>query len=249
MAHLPLAYHPESKSVLAICFGMGTTVRSFTAWPLEKITVAELSSGVVKSFGYFHEDAERVRADPRVHIVVDDGRRFLNRTSERFDIITIDPPPPVPASGSGLLYSTQFISLVKSKLAPNGILAHWVPGDADRVTIRAVVNAIKRNFKYVIVYNSVEDWGIHILASDSPFPSMTPQQFAGRLPEKAVVDLKEWYPGLSIQAIAGKSLHRVDDASLKLAGKDDIFMSDDRLYNEFYLLRKHGLLTLYDENR
>ena len=40
--------------------------------------------------------------DDRVetHIVIDDARRFLERTRDAYDLIAVDPPPPVSAAGS-----------------------------------------------------------------------------------------------------------------------------------------------------
>ena len=49
-----------------------------------------------------------------MHIVIDDGRRFLLRTNRLFDVITIDPPSPVEAAGSSLLYSREFYDVVKT---------------------------------------------------------------------------------------------------------------------------------------
>jgi spermidine synthase len=238
MAYLPLAYRPEAQSVLAICFGMGTTVRSLTRWPLQHITVVELSEGVVKSFAYFHPDAGEVLADPRVKVVIDDGRRFLNRTSEEFDIITIDPPPPVPASGSGLLYSSEFIALAKNRLAPQGILAHWIPENASSFVSGAVIEAMGRHFKHVQIYRGFDADGTHILGSDMPLPPLTPALFTRHFPAAAMKDLKEWHPEMRFEAIAKRA---VTPAEVSL--KSGRFISDDRLYNEFYILRKLGLLT------
>ena len=79
-------------------------------------------------FGFFFADAPSILANPRMHVVIDDGRRFLLRTSRSYDLITIDPPPPVEAAGSSLLYSREFYDVIKTHLKPNGILAQWFPG-------------------------------------------------------------------------------------------------------------------------
>jgi len=78
--------------------------------------VVDLIPSVPKLFPYFHAGAPEVLASPLAHIVTDDGRRFLERTSQTFDSIIVDPPPPVPAAGSSLLYSEEFYSLVKQHL-------------------------------------------------------------------------------------------------------------------------------------
>src|ERR1019366_1568371 len=77
MAHLPLAFHRgRPASGLVICFGMGTTYRSCLSWDIDT-TAVELVPSVVAAFGYYHADAPRLLAHPKGHIVIDDGRRFL----------------------------------------------------------------------------------------------------------------------------------------------------------------------------
>lgn len=244
MTHLPLVLHPNPKSALVICFGMGTTVRSLTAWPLDNITTVELSKGVTQTFPYFHSDAERVLKDPRVHIVVDDGRRFLNYTGQKFDMVTIDPPPPVYASGSGLLYTDEFFKLIKSKLNEGGIVHKWIyiPDHSImyKVTTNATVNAIKRNFKNVRIYNSIDDIGYHVIASDVPLPEMDAAWFISKLPVSAVQDILEWHPGQTIEEIAALSVKEIDPNELLDSAYDGIFMSDDMPYNEFAALRAMG---------
>jgi spermidine synthase len=82
MAHLPLALHQgKPNSVLIICFGMGTTYRSALSWNIET-TAVELIPSVKEAFGFYHADALQVLKNPKGQIVIDDGRRFLNRTRE-----------------------------------------------------------------------------------------------------------------------------------------------------------------------
>jgi len=59
-------------------------------------------------------------------IVHDDGRRFLDRSTGLFDLISIDPPPPVEAAGSTLLYSRDFFASAKRKMEPGAILETWL---------------------------------------------------------------------------------------------------------------------------
>lgn len=241
MTHLPLTHHPEPRSALVICFGMGTTLRSLTRWPeLEAIHAVELSEGVTKAMHYFHDDAGTVLNDPRVKVIVDDGRRYLNRTDERYDVITIDPPPPIRSAGSGLLYSEEFIGVVKSRLTDDGILAHWLPA-GDELLTHAVLNAISRHFEHVVVLDSIEGWGLHILASDSPVAELDMQTYQERLPEPVRADIMEWHPDETLDAIAAKSLNRFELDKLMIAGKEDVYMSDDRLHNEFFRLRRLGM--------
>src|SRR5262249_25623561 len=144
--------------------------------------------------GYFHEDAAEVAASPGARIVVDDGRRFLERTAERFDVITIDPPPPVEAAGSSLLYSREFFETARSRLASGGIVQIWFPG-GERLILCSVAKALREVFPNVKVFPSHLGWGFHLLASETPMETLNGQEMADRQPERAAADMLEWEPG------------------------------------------------------
>ncbi len=135
MAHLTLASldHPP-RNVLVICFGMGTTYRSVISWGVP-VTAVELVPSVPKIFSYYHEDGAQIMASPFGHVVIDDGRRYLERSSDKYDAIIIDPPPPVQAAGSSLLYSEEFYALAKERLQPAGVLQQWLPAADDDVRV------------------------------------------------------------------------------------------------------------------
>ena len=170
MAHLPLAFldHPP-QDTLVVCFGMGTTYRSLLSWGIPA-TAVELVPSVPKVFGYYHADGPQLLRSPLSHLVIDDGRRFLERTSAQYDVITIDPPPPVQAAGSSLLYSKEFYATIQRRLRPGGILQQWLP-DGDAVVRSSVARALKESFPYVRVFRSVQGWGWHFLASNQPLPA------------------------------------------------------------------------------
>src|SRR5580658_1786405 len=133
MAHLTLASLDHAPhSALIICFGMGTTFRSVMTWNISG-TAVELVPSVPKLFSYYHADADQVMKLPLAHVVIDDGRRFLERSPTKYDAIIVDPPPPVQTAGSSLLYSREFYAVAKQRLVPGGILEQWLP-EADAPT-------------------------------------------------------------------------------------------------------------------
>ena len=146
MAHLPLAsLNHAPQSALVVCFGMGTTYRSLLSWNIPS-TAVELVPSVPQLFWYFHSDGPELLRSPLSHVVIDDGRRYLERTSEQYDVVTIDPPPPVEAAGSSLLYSKEFYSTIKRRLKDGGILQQWLPRWGDAVVQAAVARALKSRF-------------------------------------------------------------------------------------------------------
>jgi spermidine synthase len=184
MVHLPLSFHEGADpSVLVICFGMGTSYRSALSWDVDT-TVVELVPSVPKEFGYYHSDAAEVLKNPKGHIVIDDGRRFLKRTPLKFDVIATDPPPPLQAAGSSLLYSPEFFELVKQHLKPKGIVQIWLPG-GDLMSDLAVVRSVYSSFPYVRSFPSIVANGVHMLCSMEPVEQHTAEELLARMPAGA----------------------------------------------------------------
>ncbi len=238
MAHLPLAFLPrQPQKALVICFGMGTSELAILSWGIHA-TAVELVPSVPLVVTFFHPDAGKLLQPPLAHIVTDDGRAFLERSSEQYDVITTDPPPPVEAAGSSLLYSKEFYAIAKPHLREGGILQQWFPG-GDRATTASVARALVESFPYVRAFPSVEGWGIHFLASMSPIPPLSAADLAARLPPDAARDLIEWGPASSAQ----EQFEMVVNHELPLPSiiQDDptvAALEDDRPVNEYFLLRK-----------
>ena len=245
MAHLPLAFLDRPpQNALVICFGMGTTFRSLHTWGIP-VTAVELVPSVPRLFTYYHSDGHAVLASPLSHVVIDDGRRYLERTPAQYDVITIDPPPPLQAAGSSLLYSEEFYRLAKQRLRPGGILQQWieVTSAADPIDVASVARALRNSFLYVRTFG--DEFGMHFLCSDRPIPNRTPQELLARMPGAAVSDLAEWEMRTGDRAVdaAGRRLNAVLAQELDLdrliaASPTTHSLTDDRPINEYYIVRK-----------
>jgi predicted membrane-bound spermidine synthase len=236
MLHLPTALHRgRPNSALIICFGMGTTYRSALSWDLET-TAVELVPSVRDAFGYYHSDAAQILRQPGGHIVIDDGRRYLNRSRRKFDIIVIDPPPPIETAGSSLLYSQEFYGLVKQHLNPQGILQAWFPYGSP-TTGRAVVRSVRDSFPYVRCFRSVEGWGLHILASMEPIAVPSVDEIVMHMPENARKDLTEWAPSADLPSYLERVLGSELSTSVLIGPNPPMPITDDQPINEYFLLR------------
>ena len=242
MVHLPLALHTgKPESALIICFGMGTTYRSALSWNIET-TAVELVPSVKDAFGFYHADAARVLNNPRGRIIIDDGRRYLQRTLEKFDIIVIDPPPPVEAAGSSLLYSEEFYGLAKQHLKTNGILQAWFPGE-DIPIEQAIVRSLQESFPHVRCFHALLESGIpgiHMLASMEPIQTFKPEQLAATMPIAAGDDLLEWSSSRDLPAYLSLVLSNEFPIKEALNPNPKIRITDDHPYNEYFLLRRWG---------
>jgi predicted membrane-bound spermidine synthase len=240
MAHLPLAMlDRKPENILIICFGMGTTHRSALSWGISS-TVVELVPSVPQVYGYFHADGPELLQSPQSHLVIDDGRLFLERTSEMYDVIAIDPPPPVEAAGSSLLYSKEFYALIKRHLRPGGILQQWLPAGGELLVQSSIAKALRQSFPNVRVFVSVMDYGFHFLASISPIPPATAGLLSARMPASAAADMVEWGPESSPERQFALALSKEFpiDQMIQLY-PDAPAMEDDRPVNEYYYMRRN----------
>lgn len=239
MAHLPLAFLDHRPgNTLVICFGMGTTYRSAMSWNIAT-TAVELVPSVPGLFGYYHADALELLRSPLSHVVIDDGRRYLERTQEDFDVIIIDPPPPVQAAGSSLLYSKEFYATAKRRLRPGGILQQWLPG-GDPVLCASVTRALTLSFRHVRVFSSVEGWGYHFLASARPIPERSAIELVERMPASARKDLLEWGPQTTAEEqFAVVQASELPPERLQAGAPLAPALQDDRPINEYYALRTY----------
>jgi spermidine synthase len=238
MSHLPLAFLSRPpQNGLVICFGMGTTFRSMFSWNIP-VTSVELVPSVPRLFGYYFADGPALLHAPLAHLVIDDGRRYLERSQEQYDVVVVDPPPPVEAAGSSMLYSVEFYSAVKSHLRPGGILETWLPG-GDSEDQSAVAKSLKESFPYVRTFGSLEGWGNHFLASDRPIPDWTPQQLVQHMPSKAVADMMEWGPEQTPEKQFAAVLQTESSLDQLIAKAPNApTLRDDRPVNEYYILRQ-----------
>jgi spermidine synthase len=237
MAHLSLASLPEApRNALVICFGMGTTYKSVMSWGIPA-TVVELIPSVPKLFTFYHPDGGALLASPLSHLVIDDGRRYMERTPEKYDVIIIDPPPPVRAAGSSLLYSKEFYAVAKERLQPGGILAQWLPS-GDEAVQSSVARALEESFTYVRVFRPVEENGWHFLGSMHPIADRSAEELLERMPARAVADMMAWGPAATPTDQFNRML-RTDLTPQKLISRapGTPALQDDRPVNEYDILR------------
>lgn len=128
LAHVPMLLHPAPRDAMVICLGSGMTLSAVAAHPdVTTIDCAELSPGVARAARrWFGEANGHVLEDPRVHVIVNDGRTQMLVSRRQYDLITLEPPPPF-EDGVAMLYSREFYELCRSRLRPGGMVSQWIP--------------------------------------------------------------------------------------------------------------------------
>jgi len=176
-ALLPLVVHGgEPRAALVIGLGTGITCGALLAYPgLQERVCVELLPAVVRAAARFHGNFE-VTADPRITLGIRDGRHELLASTARYDVITLEPPPP-DAAGVVNLYSREFYAISRERLAPQGLLAQWWPlavgDDASRSLVRSVLDV----FPYVTLWTT-EAHETMLVASPDPIVLEAPRIIA-----------------------------------------------------------------------
>ncbi|HEX5042144.1 MAG TPA: fused MFS/spermidine synthase [Candidatus Polarisedimenticolaceae bacterium] len=124
LAYSSMAVKPDAKRVLVISFGCGNTASAFLRFPIERLDVVDISAGAFEAAPYFSTNREVLR-DPRVRTHVEDGRNFLLRSRDTYDIIELELPT-LHTDGVVFLYTSEFYRIAASRLAPDGLLSQWI---------------------------------------------------------------------------------------------------------------------------
>jgi len=193
LGHLPLLLHPHPRTVLNIGLGGGATLRAITHHrEVERITQVEIDPLVTAAARtWFATFNDRALADPRVSVVTNDGRNYVDRASERWDVIVSEPPNVWVAGVSGL-FTREFYQSAKRHLAPGGILCQWYPlHELERDDLRLALATLTAVFRQAAVWTNGVD--AVVLAADT-LPTPDPARLAAAAADPRIahdlVDLK-----------------------------------------------------------
>ena len=111
--HFAMAQRPDARHVLLVGGGVTGTARELLKYPGVTVTYVELDP-LILQVAPVH--------DPRIRVVNADGRRFVQRTTDRFEVIIVDMPEPSTLQ-LNRYFTAEFFAEVKRILSPGGVLA------------------------------------------------------------------------------------------------------------------------------
>lgn len=167
MAYLPKAIDSSASRFLDIGFGMGTTYRSGINLGLHT-DVVDLSPSVPNQMPTFYPDAQHYLHSPLGRIITADGRNYVRFTDRRYDIISVDPPPPVQSADGGILYSKEFYGEALRCLRAHGVMLEWLYFGVTMPQLKEQLRTFRSSFPYVDILLSPLHGGIYMMGSASP---------------------------------------------------------------------------------
>jgi spermidine synthase len=209
LVHPAMLTHPHPESVFIAGGGEGATLREVLAHKtVKKAVMVDIDEEVVSLCRRFlpswHQNAFD---DPRAELHFVDARKYLEESSDKFDVIIIDLVDPLEQGPARLLYTQEFYQIVKQKLGPTGIMSvqaepsEW--RNLDNFT--AIANTLRNVFPIARPYqvhipSFLGLWGF-VSASQSLDPSeLTPEEIDARISTRISKGLKS-YDGLTHQAM------------------------------------------------
>jgi spermidine synthase len=244
LGHLPMLLAKEPKKIFVLGTGAGVTLGATSVYPsVEQITLVEIEPKVLGVARTFDRYNHQVLDNPKLKIVINDGRNFLLTTKEKFDVITADPVHPW-FSGAGYLYTDEYFSLAASRLTPGGVICQWVPiYELSEANLKSIVATFRKNFKYTMLW--LTQYNAELVGSNTPI--ILDEQDLERKISNAVVrsDLTSVNMGT---ARSFMSYFIIGNKGLGAFSRGGTINTDNNIYLEFSAPLSMGNTDLVAEN-
>jgi spermidine synthase len=241
MPIVPLMLRPDAEKALTVAFGMGSSFRTALIAGLE-VDAVELVPSVPTMFGWFHDDAEQILADPRGEVIISDGRNHVELTDERYDIIVTDPPPPIESAGVSVISSYEYYVAGRERLTDDGVMMQWMPNGQTMDELMDHLRSFDEAFSHVIVAAGPGGYGYLLLGSEAPLEFRDEDMRAALSRPGVLEDLSSAFDAPTdtvegwIQLVHSLVIVEGDDVR-RLVGEGPL-ITDDRPLPEYFALRR-----------
>jgi len=223
LTHVPMMAHPDPKRVLVIGGGDGGALRRVLEYPVEKATMVEIDSEVVRvSREWLPSIAGDAFDNPRGELIIGDGVKYLRETTEHFDVILVDSTDPVGPAVD--LFNDAFYQDAQRAIGDNGIIVTQSGSPLVMLDeLLAAVERLRRIFPIVKTYTCSIPiypgvlWSFTAASNSIDPAQIDPARIAARL--QANGSRTGWYtPAIHAAAFA---LPNFLAAKLKMQKSDD----------------------------
>ncbi|MDP7552631.1 MAG: fused MFS/spermidine synthase, partial [Nitrospinaceae bacterium] len=166
--YLPMLLHGQPKSALVIGQGSGITLGAVEQFPVDSIDLIEISSAVIEGSRFFDPFNHEALDDPRVKLIVADGRNHVALADQKYDVIISEPSNPW-ISGVGALFTADFFELLKKRLNPAGVACIWVHTNMSPLSFKSVARTFSESFGHVTMWESIVGDDYLLIGSDREY--------------------------------------------------------------------------------
>lgn len=126
IVHFGLAQHPAPRDILVISGGLSGSLAEVLKYPVRTIDYVEIDASVLALVKSSYEKTELAK----ITFHAGDGRKFIQRTQNIYDVIIVDVPDPQNAQ-LNRYYTVDFFREVSRALPRNGVLAFSLSGSEN----------------------------------------------------------------------------------------------------------------------
>ncbi len=163
LVHPAMLLHPNPRTVFIGGGGEGGTLREALAHrSVERVVMLDLDEEVVDLCRrYLPQHHQGSFDDPRLALLHQDARAYLENCGERFDVMIMDLVDPLEGGTAYLLYTEEYYRIAKARLNPGGILVTQ-SGPAGLLALEECFTTINNTLKRV--FNHALPWQVHVPA-------------------------------------------------------------------------------------
>lgn len=213
-AYALLAMHKAPENVLIIGLGSGSwsqVISNMTS--VKRITIVEINSGYIELISRY-EEVSSLLNNPKVEIVIDDVRRWLNNNPDaKFDFIVANTTYHWRANATNIL-SLEYYNLIRKHLNPGGI--YYFNSTSSDETKKTALSAFKYGLR-VMNFIAVSD--NFIMFSGQRWEN---ELYGYRIDGKKMVYRENTIHRKKIKEITGIALDRNSSKSIGI--KDKIYL-------------------------
>ena len=237
VAHIPLLMHPDPRSALVIGLASGITLGSAGRHPLERMDCVEIAPAMVEASRFFDDYNYRILDDPRVNLIIADGRNHLALTDKKYDVIISEPSNPYIA-GVADLFTREYFQLCRDRLTDRGVVGAWMQSYLiDKESFRSIVRTFQSVFPEMMLWKTAKGDCI-MLGSKVPL-RVDYQKLKARIQQKGVagdlsrIDIRntEDFLGHLVMGknnvtrfVSGATIHTDDNALVEFAAPRGLTM-------------------------
>jgi len=188
--HFTMLFHKKPENVLIISGGAGGIINEILKYPVKIVDYVELDPLIIKLVEkYSTPITQHELSDMRVNVHYMDGRFFVQKTEKKYDIIFIGLEAPQELQ-TNRLYTSNFFSLAKKKIKPDGIIALTLPGSLTYIGPQlgdlhwCIYSTLKKVIKHIRIIPG--DTTIYIASDNQELEKITSREIIERFLKRSI---------------------------------------------------------------
>jgi spermidine synthase len=195
------------RSALVIGGGEGATLREILRYPsITRAVMVDIDGEVVELCKTHLPEMHRgAFDDPRTEVRHEDARAYLEKSKDRFDLITVDLVEPLEDGPARMLFTKEFYALVRDRLTPGGAMTMQAGMTklGELAFFTTIHRTLREVFPVVAAYQSFVScfgtpWGF-IVASKKVDPAGLGARAVDKLIAERVKGSLEYWDGVTHQ--------------------------------------------------